>query len=167
MRLSRRMKSRTPTGPKLGLSRRIGQKVSVLSDDPIYISPWFYDSVIQGTHEIFLSEGLARNAVYLNAPPADGDGLQYKMYMSAGTYTCKALVQKFTTRPIVKVKIDGVTVATWDLYGSLQQNYIFTEAGIVVSSSGVKTIQFVADGKNPSSGNYQYAFSELVFYRTA
>jgi len=161
------MKSRTPTGPKLGLSRRIGQKVSVLPDDPIYISPWFFDSVIQGANSIFLDNTLARNAVFLNVSDTDGDGLQYKSYMSAGTYTCKLLCQKYTIRPIVKIKIDGATVATWDLYGSLQKNYIFTESGIVVALSGVKTIQLVVDGKNPLSTNYQYALSELVFYRTA
>lgn len=139
------------------------------SPDTIYISPWMYDLAPQGTWAIFVDGTIVRNSGIDNTGSLnDGDEVLYKDYVPAGTYTVKFIGSKGTTFGIIKIKIDGVVVATFDMYnGASQTNQIQTQTGISVASSGVKEIKVGIDGKNALSSNYAAIFSELVFYRTA
>lgn len=133
----------------------------------IYLSAWEYDSVIQGTFPLTIDINSVRNGYIYNISNADGDGVSYKAYMAAGTYTCKILGHPQDQRGILKVKINGVTVVTWDMNngGTIVWNTIDTTPGIVIGSPGVKTIEVIVDGT--TSEDHWIIFSEIVFYRTA
>jgi dihydroxyacid dehydratase/phosphogluconate dehydratase len=134
----------------------------------IYISPWLTDAVDAGTWIIGADSDRVRNGTLYNSSTADQDAVSYKVYMLAGTYTCKFLGTTNTNQSILKIKIDGSTVVTEDMYDSvLTRNVVKTTTGIVVTAEGVKTIQVIADGKNASSSDFIVNLQEIVFYRTA
>jgi hypothetical protein len=139
-----------------------------ISPDTIYISPWMYDATVQGTWEILVSGSYMRRAALITNPPADQNAVNFKDYFEAGTYTLQIIGTDNSSQGIMKVKIDGSTVATWDKYAAgTAHNQISTTTDIAVALSGVKTIQVLVDGKNGSSSDYGCVFYEMIFYRTA
>lgn len=133
----------------------------------IVLFPWFYDSIGQGTWGYVFAADYVYQAMFQNSTHADGDNFSLKAYLAAGTYTLKVTVERNTNRGILDVDVDGVEVASFDMYGALDTNHIFTETGIVIARSGVKTIKFRIDGKNALSSTYFLGMKAAVFYRTA
>ncbi len=64
-----------------------------------------------------------------------------------------------------EIKIDGSQVALFNLNAASTYNVRFSQAGIVVAASGIKTIVFGVNGS--TSGSYYMAMTYLIFYRTA
>ncbi len=100
---------------------------------------------------------------------ADGDTLRYKAYLAAGVYTFKLLYGKANNRGILELHINGeFKGGPWDAYQSSQGwNYVATETGIVIATSGLKDIDLVINGKNASSDNYYMIITILEFWRTS
>lgn len=136
----------------------------------VYLSAWMFDSEGNGNWSSpTIEANQARNGNIYNADHNNGDNVSYKAYMRAGTYTCKILGQTGSAYGILKLKIDGVEVVSWDQYSAAANTYnqISTTTSIVIATSGVKTIQVIVEGKHASSSDHYIVWSEIVFYRTA
>jgi len=129
---------------------------------------WLCESVIQGA---WSSWGVAATPfanVTGNTNHDDGDAVQWKDYLDAGTYTLLVLAQKTPEGGIVKFFIDDVEVATFDTYDvGWLSNIREVEAGIVIATPGLKTIKAVVTGKNPASTNHYFVTSAITLWRTA
>lgn len=150
----------------LTMPRRIEEAPPVLDEGPIFLSPWFYDSVGQGTWIIGAYDALnIRGSWLANSSNANGDNVSYKAYMAAGTYTLKVVAVTSPEQGIVDYKIDGVEVASFDWYSAGTIRNVIKTQGFVIAEAGVKTIQVIINGKNGSSIGYYHGPYEFVFYR--
>jgi len=125
-----------------------------------------YDSVEQGTWAIYANTATIRNSYVQNNSNADQDAVLFKAFFQAGTYTCRLPWMRYDYG-IFGVDIDDVRVLTQDMYGLWSPFQLKTVTGIVIATSGVKTVRVIADGKHPSSPNYVIPWKEITFYRTA
>jgi len=129
---------------------------------------YFYDSSDQGTWATNVLDACIFNSYTINdASHNDGDDLHFSVYLGAGTYTFKLQYLRDDNRGIVDVYIDAVEVASFDMYGTSNNNLVGTQTEIVVASSGVKDIKLIIDGKNGSSSDHTFGFQNACFYRTA
>lgn len=146
-------------------------KVALLSSDSgeghISISPLSYDSIGQGTWAIGISSNQVLNYIFSNTSGVDGDNLSYKVYLAAGTYTLQLYTASHTDRGIADFDIDGVEVASFDLYVGVGWNTVKTQTSIAVATSGLKTLRVRADGKNESSSSYVIPLTSIALWRTA
>ena len=134
----------------------------------VFLPGWNWDAVNQGSWAKYIDSNYMYNGYVKSNPAANGDEIDFKAYMSAGTYTLKMMALTYNSAGIVDIDIDGVEVASFDLYNaSVVRNAVQTQANITVSAAGVKTITFRIDGKNASSSGYITVFQYLHFYRTA
>ncbi len=103
-----------------------------------------------------------------NSSHANGDGQTFDIYLGAGTWTLSMTNKKQPNAAIVLVKIDGTTVATFDQYAAGGvTNQTFTQAGIVVASSGQKVMTIIVSGKNAASSDYYCYLDVIQWTRTA
>lgn len=103
-----------------------------------------------------------------NTTHALNDEINFKAFLAAGTYSLLLWGQKTTIGGIAQVLIDGVAVATFDEYASPDvQNFRFEQTGIIIASSGIKTISVKLTDKNASSSDYYFFISLICLYRTA
>jgi hypothetical protein len=136
---------------------------------PILIFPAFFDSVVQGNFLVVGDPNYFFGAKFYNSSNANGDQVNYKVYMGVGIYTFKFLHAEHTTFGILKLLIDGIEKASFDCYNSegSQWNIIDTQEGIEVTEAGIKTVSLKIDGKNASSSGYYMNVSALYLYRTS
>ena len=134
----------------------------------ILLVPHNYDQVVQGTW-VFTTDSSQLFGYYINNSPAvDGDEIDFKCFLAAGTYTLVIEGIIHTIAGIAKVYVDDVLVETWDQYNDpVTFKVINKETGIVIPTSGLKTIKWKVDGKNLSSTGYYIFLTSLCFYRTA
>lgn len=134
----------------------------------VVLPHYSYDSVVQGTWAIVVSTSQVGNGVLHNASQVNGDEVEFKCFLGAGTYTLKLLGITASSRGITDIYIDDTEVASFDWYSATATyNVIKTQASISVASSGVKTIKLKLDGKNASSTHYYATITSMIFYRTA
>lgn len=147
--------------------------VAVVGEGHISIEPWAYSAIGQGTWAPVIDANLIanqwKNVCYGNlGAVANGDELDYKAYLSEGTYTLKIICATTSSQGILDIDIDAVEVASFDMYSAAYTyNVIKTETGISVAVSGLKTITARVDGKNGASSNYAVRLSTIELYRTA
>ena len=153
-------------------ARDIAIAVAVAAKDVgeghITILPWNYSSIGQGTwvFETLPSQWAAFK--FYNTTVADGDNLSYKVFLQAGTYTLRLLVARDPLCGIADIDIDDVEVASFDLYDAARlYNQVFSEAGIVVAASGLKTLKIRVDGKHGSATGFELWLSAIGLWRTA
>lgn len=134
----------------------------------ILIHPWFYDAIVAGIWANTSSALSVYQMVFYNSSSADGDAVDYKAYLPAGTYKMVVLGWKDVNRGILKVKIDGVVVLTFDQYAAASsENERSVATEITIATEGIKTIQVLVDGKNPSSSAYLIAWQGIALWRTS
>jgi len=134
----------------------------------LFLLPYTLYSVVAGVFTIAFSSGRLFGQALTSDSQADQDEVTWKGYLAAGTYTIVIGGQEYINSGIHKILVDGVTVMTWDAYAaSLENNHREVQTGIVISTSGIKTISLKIDGKNASSGGYTSDTSMIAFYRTA
>ncbi len=138
---------------------------------PIVILPQHYTSIGAGTYRRGVN-ALSNYNCYLDngtaLQSADGDNISYSVYIPAGTYTLEMVHRGLSTGGIVDIDIDAVEVASFDNYDTGETfNEISTQAGIVIASSGLKTLKLRLDGKNGASSDYQMTVALIVLWRTA
>lgn len=133
----------------------------------VTLFPTAYNTT-NGTWSISTSGTDFFNIFGTNTTAADADFMTFEVYLSAGTYTLIFYNFHNSNNGIADVQIDGVEVASFDKYASSGSgNNRDSQTGITVSSSGLKTVKLVVDGKNASSSGYQCPFNCLIFWRTA
>ena len=134
----------------------------------IIILPLDYSVIGQGTWVLSGSADRYFYFSFLNTSNADGDNLSYNAYLTKGTYSLILVADKYYSRGIVDIDIDGVEVASFDCYNASALNNVrFIETNIVILSNGLKTIKLRIDGKNASSSDYYFEFGYLALFRTA
>lgn len=134
----------------------------------ILLEPLSYSSIVQGSYAVSGIPAGAFKGAFYNASAADGDEYHLKAFLAAGTYALTLLSDTKNNRGILDIFIDNDEVASFDLYtADLAKNVRNTQAGIVVSSAGIKTIKFRLDGKNGSSSSYMANIQSTYLYRTA
>lgn len=128
-----------------------------------------YDSVVQGTWSRVSSYG-GPGALCLAASStsgADGDKINLKVYLAAGTYKCYAHWATGTNRPIVELKVDTVSKGTIDCYFGSSGYIIDAYSDIVITTDGIHDISVEANGKNASSSSYLMFLGEIYLYRSS
>lgn len=131
------------------------------------IFPCFTNSLVSGTWVWASSVNYIFHFAFYNSSNADGNQVNYKVYLSKGTYTLKVLWNRGTSQGIVDVYIDAVEVDSWDNYGTTLNNQTHTKTDIEIRSAGVKTLSFQVDGRHASSSGYYFTFQMISLYRTA
>lgn len=133
----------------------------------ITISPENYDSIGAGAHSFSASTARTHNVAFYSSG-ANLDNVSYKVYLAAGTYSIRFNLVTADNQCIMDVDIDGVEVASWDLYTvPFTNNVLKTQTGIVIAASGLKTLRIRADGKNAASAAFYYDLSGIALWRTA
>ena len=134
----------------------------------IVLEPQGYSGTTQGTWAV---SHHANNDFYVhseNTTTADGDQVDFKADLSAGTYTIIFFTEKDNDCGIVDIDIGGTTYATFDLYdAALQINQRLTDTGNVIATGGLVTISIKLDGQHGSSSDYRCRWQRLVLFRTA
>jgi hypothetical protein len=152
------------------LAAALQTKVNDKGCGHIIISLFKPSAVIQGTWDNSIQTSTI-NGYYIRneTSHADGDEINYKVYLAAGTYVLLVLYRKSNDAGILDVKLDTVDIlSALDTYDAgTTFNNISETTGITVSTAGIKTLQLVVDGKNGSSSNYKLHIQEVVLYRTA
>jgi hypothetical protein len=135
----------------------------------ITILPLSFESIVQGTWAATLTASLYMAGIFTNElSHASGDSITFKVHLSAGTYSIATLSATASNRGIMKIDIDAVNVAGFDLYSeSAAYNVRSLQTAVVVSTSGMKTITLYTNTKNASSSGYYINFSALTLWRTA
>jgi hypothetical protein len=101
--------------------------------------------------------------------PADGDFLEFKVFLTAGTYTLDLSTRLGTDQGKIQFSMGGTDFgALLDLYNGFGVTLNHRITGIAVASSGVKSVRLTVNGKNASSSNYYARISPYwIFTRTA
>lgn len=105
----------------------------------------------------------------LSNTPAITDWIEWPVVLAAGTWTFAMWVRRSTNTAIVDVSLDGgaSSEGTIDTYAASADNYRGTIAGIVVPTTGLKTLRLTTDTKNGSSSDYALTLRGLTLLRTA
>lgn len=136
----------------------------------IPIDAWGYASIIQGTFDRISGPQFYQEKYLGNQDALDGDQVDYRVFMAAGTYMATVIHAKTYLMGIMKMLVDDVEEASIDCYVDSDNTEFIaytTVYDIVIPTTGIKTISFKADGKNPASGGYYIILSALFFDRTA
>lgn len=138
-----------------------------IGEGHIFIPPQTPDSVGQGTWALVISNDYQFNSTLDNRTThADGDNCSFEVYLDKGTYVLLLFYERFTTRPIVDIDIEGVEVASVDQYGAAAQ-LVDKTTGISIASAGLKTLTIRVDGKNASSSDHKASMNGIILYRSA
>lgn len=108
------------------------------------------------------------NMAWINFSYANLDNSTTKTWIPAGTYTLYCYVTKGPNCGILDIDIEGSEKASFDLYYSYAGAAILeSQAGIVITTSGLKDLRIRVDGKNASSSSYLVQVSAISMVRTA
>jgi len=125
-----------------------------------------YNSIGQGTWIILPDANQFLYGSIYNSSISDGDNISLKVYLAAGTYTLRILWIKFSVAGKLDIDIDDVEVASLDWYAAVTAyNSFLTQTGIVIATSGIKTIKFRAHGS--TGGGYYVGATTVALWRTA
>jgi hypothetical protein len=124
---------------------------------------WF--SQPQGTWVVTQGGTQVAHTIY-NSSGAQNDEITYNMYLAAGTYTCRVLGIQNTDAPRYKVSgYNGADTFDFLFYGALTYNKVLSQTGLVIATSGLKTISIKA--VTSDHGGYVMYLSTICFFRTA
>lgn len=132
------------------------------------LQPLDHESVTQGTWVGGTHTTQQYNHYMFNSSQSDGDQIDYKAYMTKGTWKCRVLGTTNTTHGIFDIKVNGTTVHTIDGYSAANTfNVRDTSSEFNITSDGLKTISVVINGKNASATTYYAFITYITFWRTA
>jgi len=138
------------------------------SQGRVEIAPFAYSSIGQGTFSFWIQDiNIPFAYVFRNTSTADGDNISYDIYLDAGTYTLRILHMRYGSAGILDVDIDGVEVASFDLYRATYAVTLSTETSISIATAGRKTLRLRIDGKHADSSDYAMYIIWISLWRTA
>jgi hypothetical protein len=100
-------------------------------------------------------------------PSAINDELQYGAFLPSGTYTLTVRAIKTSASGILKISIDSVLVATFDLYAAADALVALQQTDIAIATSGWKAIECLVDSKNASSSGYDAKILKIYLQRAS
>lgn len=142
-----------------------GMELEVGEGAILLLAP-FYDAIGQGTWGIQAVTSYFLCGYLYNSSGDEGDNVSWSCYLAPGTYTVKIFLHRNAAGGLWDIEIEGETVTSFDAYSaSLTYNEVFTQAGVVVTKGGLKTITLRNVGT--SVNKYKIYFGAIVLYRTA
>lgn len=131
----------------------------------ITLMPFAPTAIIQGVWALIINANQFHNGWISNTSNANGDELNFRVFMSAGTYDVKLFALRALSQAICEIRIDGNFVAQWDKYGALAYNITYS-AVYVNPTSGLKTLRIFVNGRNPLATGWFLGWTCLVLTRT-
>jgi len=133
----------------------------------ITIFPESY-SALGGSSWSMINSTSSRYSWYMRnaSSGVQNDYLEFVISLDIGIYTFMLLHHKNTVGGICNVKIDGASIGTIDMYGSITWNVRSTITGISVVTAGLKTLRLIWDSKNASSSAYTGYMVYAALWRT-
>ena len=108
------------------------------------------------------------NGYIYNSSNAQFDAVTYTTHMNAGTYDLRIWTVKDIGHGIMRLKINGVEVSSFDAYSPTQiWNVLWSDSGIVIPTSGVKNLQIIVEDRNELAGGWFMIVSFMTLWRTA
>ena len=121
-----------------------------------------------GTFSDVYTNGRPFNWLILSTSTNDGDSFTTgSFYLDKGTYSLDMYHGTNTNFGICDVYLDSTKIATIDEYAGSSGSIKTTTNSITVSTSGIKTMTFTANGKNASSSDYTINVCAVTFRKTA
>lgn len=138
-------------------------------------APWLIDiDMLQtpvasvGTWSAVTSANLLYNGTQQNQSQSQGDEINYDIAVSAGTWTFEFLYATFSVGAIATVTFGTIPVGTFDTYSAANAYNIRTIIrGIVVPTTGIYRLKFVAASRNASSAGWVLELMHTQLRRTA
>lgn len=91
---------------------------------------------------------------------ANGDYIEFKFGLLIGDYTLVAIMRTGPSFGIVDVSLDGVVIASWDLFTpGITRNLRQVITPISVTGAITHTLRFTMNGQNPLSAGFDQALS--------
>lgn len=113
-----------------------------------------------------VSSTLGGGISYNGGGAVPGDAIAWDFDVSAGTYRLTVIIQTEQYSGIYTVRVDGVSVGTFDGYaGGDNSNVVNTLAGLVLSA-GLHRVELLLATKNPAALSYRYRPQWLSLERT-
>ncbi len=144
------------------IEERVGANIS--------IDCWGYSTITQGTFTREIHSDWYQDRYLESVDPLDGDQVNYRVFMVAGTYTVSVIHAKTFRMGILKVLIDNVEATSIDCYVDADHTVFIERSStydVVVPTTGFKVVSFKVDGKNLLSSDYFINVSALFFDKTA
>ncbi len=131
------------------------------------VPPWAYNSITQGTWTLVSASGHIFYFYWGNdTTNAQNDQVDYKVYLSKGTYQFDCWYRKGADRGICSLLIDTVSQGTQDMGGVAAAMQLWTISNIVIAASGIKNVALKVTDKSAGS-DYIAQFTHFTFTRTA
>lgn len=103
-----------------------------------------------------------------DANPVVGDYIEWKTFLSAGTWSFDWHGAAWSDSCIITISIDGEDVGSIDTYNSANlEGHWISLNDVVVEESGLKTVRVRCSGKNVLSGGLAMYFTLVQIRRTA
>lgn len=128
---------------------------AVTAENAIYTATFYPDEVaIVSGNDISLTLHGSIDEIYGHQDTsAINDEWEHGAYLSADNYTLRIRVIKTSASGILKISVDGVLVATIDLYAAADA-VSYQQDTFELTASKWHTINGLVDSKNPSSSGY-------------
>ena len=130
-----------------------------------FVPSMAYSSIIAGTWTFSVSGNDVVSTLNSVSSPADGDELNYTLFLRAGTYKLQVFGVGGTTTAIQDWYIGASEVASFDWYTPSGTNFR-EQTGITVSADALYTIRAVLDGRNGSSSSWVSNWYYFILTRT-
>lgn len=118
------------------------------------------DGLVSGT----MLDGYATNL----SGAANTDYVEWKVFLSAGTWKLEWVTRKQTFLAIQTVSLDGTSIGTFDAYnGSNVYNVIASISGISVATTGSHLLRFAVPTRNASASGWGMYLGLISLARTA
>jgi hypothetical protein len=129
----------------------------------IYLATCYVDEAVatSGNDIEIMYDGLLPEAYGEQSPSALNDAWKHGAFLSEDTYTLIVRARISASSGILKIKIDAVEVAAFDLYDEFDEHHVdFSEMDISIAS-GWHSITGVVDSKNAASSGYDAGWLKL------
>lgn len=134
----------------------------------MFFLAWDYSAIIQGTWTFTYAPNHWFNVFAYNSSNTDEDEINFKAYLAAGTYSVQLVCAKDAAYAISNILIDDTLILTTDHYNATTlNNQLNSATGIVVATSGLKTIKLKVNGRNASCSGWYIPFYSFMIWRTA
>jgi len=137
--------------------------ILAMMHDAVVAGTWALQATAVGIFDVGAANGTFSNT----ATNAQNDGLQYKIFLNAGTWRVRYYGYTNNTCGKFHVLVDGSDVATIDLYTAAGAINTINGSSFIVGAAGYKTVQFVLADKNAASSDYYAYPSFFEFEETA
>jgi len=139
-----------------------------IGEGHINILPLSYDSIGQGAWSWYKESNYILNGLFVNGSNADGDNINYKIYLDKGTYTLLYISNTNNNYGIAGIYIDEAHIVNFDCYSTaLAITVSNKQTDIVITTSGIKTLKVKINGKNQASSDYFAAIEYIALWRTS